>query len=143
MEKIIIDSSVAVKWFVVETDSLTANEILLEWKQGLWKFLAPDLIYAEYGNIIWKKQIFQGFDAADAAFALEGFQQIPFTLTPAKAIFDDAFKIAVKHQRTFYDSLYPALSVKENCGFVTTDEKFYNAVKQDFPRMILLADWQQ
>ena len=142
MEKIIIDSSVAVKWFVIETDSLPAKEILLEYKQRLWEFLAPDLIYAEYGNIIWKKQFFQGFDAVDAAFALEGFRQIPFTLTSAKVIFDDAFKIAVEYQRSFYDSLYLALSVKENCGFVTADKKFYNAVKKDFSRTILLADWQ-
>jgi len=56
-------------------------------------------------------------------------------------LFDDAFQVAIKYKRTFYDSLYIALSVKENCGFVTADEKFYNAVKQDFPKMILLANW--
>ena len=141
MEKIVIDSSVAVKWFVIETDSMKARQILLEYKQGLWEFLAPDLIYAEYGNIIWKKQIFQGFDANDANSALEDFQNIQFTLTTTRAIFNEAFQIAVKHQRTFYDSLYLALSVKENCGFVTADEKFYNSVKKDFPKMILLSDW--
>jgi predicted nucleic acid-binding protein len=55
---------------------------------------------------------------------------------------DDAFKIAVKYKRTFYDSLYLALSVRETGEFVTADEKFYNAVRQDFPQIILLSDWQ-
>ena len=105
MEKVIVDSNVAVKWFVVETDSIKARQILLEYKKGLWEFLAPDLIYAEYGNIIWKKQVFQGFDANDADTALKDFQNIPFTLTPVRAIFTEAFQIAVKYKRSFYDSL--------------------------------------
>ncbi|MCY7375095.1 MAG: type II toxin-antitoxin system VapC family toxin, partial [Pyrinomonadaceae bacterium] len=63
-------------------------------------------------------------------------------LTPISTLFDDAYKIAVKYKRSFYDSLYLALSVGENCAFVTADEKFYNAVRQDFPKMILLANWQ-
>ncbi len=84
MEKIVVDSSVAVKWFVIETDSMKARQVLVEFKQGLWRFLAPDLIYAEYGNIIWKKQIFQGFDESDANSALEDFQDIQFTITPAR-----------------------------------------------------------
>lgn len=142
MGKLVVDSGVAVKWFVIEPDSLTAREILLAYKGGLLEFHAPDLIYAEYGNIIWKKQAFQNFDAFDAATALNEFRQIRFTLTPVATIFDEAYKIAVKHKRTFYDSLYLALSVKENCEFVTADEKFYNAVKRDFPKMILLANWQ-
>jgi len=141
MKKIVVDSSVAVKWFVVEIDSMKARQILLDYKQGLWEFLAPDLIYAEYGNIIWKKQVFQGFDSKDAESALTDFQNILFTLTSAIVLLDDAYRIAVKYKRTFYDSLYLALSIKEDCGFVTAAEKFYNAVKQDFPKMILLANW--
>lgn len=143
MEKIVVDSSVAVKWFVKETHSSLAGKILHEYGQGRWEFLAPDLIYAEYGNIIWKKRVFQGFDASDADFAVKKFQSIALTLTPVKDIFDAAFKIAVRYKRTFYDSLYLALSVRENCEFVTADEKFYNSVKQDFPQIILLAHWHR
>ncbi len=142
MEKVIVDSNVAVKWFVIETDSIKARQILLEYKKGLWEFLAPDLIYAEYGNIIWKKQVFQGFNPNDADAALKDFQNIPFILTPVRAIFTEAFQIAVRYKRSFYDSLYLALSVRETCGFVTADEKFYNSVRGGFPEIILLSDWQ-
>jgi predicted nucleic acid-binding protein len=142
MEDWVIDSSVAVKWFVLEADSATAIKILESYKRNEINFLAPDLIYAEFGNIIWKKQVFQGFASADADFALREIQKLAISLTPATDLFDDAYQIAVKHSRTFYDSLYLALSVRENCKFVTADEKFYNAVRADFPKMILLADWQ-
>lgn len=52
-----------------------------------------------------------------------------------------ANKLAVKHQRTVYDSLYLALSLRENCQFVTADKKFVNAVVSSFPNIIWLANW--
>ncbi len=85
--------------------------------------------------------MFRGLSIVDADFAIQEFKTISFVLTPISILFDEAFQIAVKYKRSFYDSLYLALSVKENCEFVTADEKLYNAVKQDFPKMILLANW--
>ena len=57
MDILVIDSSVAVKWFVVEPYSTEARRILDAYQNGTLSFLAPDLINAEFGNIIWKKHI--------------------------------------------------------------------------------------
>lgn len=142
MKNIFVDSGIAVKWFIQEHDSEIAQLVFDEYKSENLSFLAPDLIYAEFGNIVWKKGIFKNLDPNDADFAISEFKRIAFTLTPITLLFDDAFKIAVKYKRTFYDSLYLTLSVRENCEFVTADEKFYNSVRADFPKMILLSDWQ-
>jgi len=142
MKNLIVDSGVSVKWFIQEKDSDMAQLILNEYEDENISFLAPSLIYSEFGNIIWKKVMFQGLDLQDADYAIESFKRISFILTPEIALFDVAYRIAVKHKRTFYDSLYLALSVRENCGFVTADEKFYNAVRVGFPNIILLSNWQ-
>jgi hypothetical protein len=44
---------------------------------GNLNFLAPDFIYAEFGNIMWKKQAFQNFDPADAADIEAGQRRWP------------------------------------------------------------------
>ena len=142
METTIVDSGIAVKWFVPEPDSLRAKLIYDEYQVGNIELLAPDLIYPEFGNIIWKKRLFQNLSEANADAAINLFLNLDFVLTSTAALFDDAYEIAVKYKRTFYDSLYLSLSIRENCEFVTAGEKFYNAVKRDFPSMILLADWQ-
>jgi predicted nucleic acid-binding protein len=142
MKNLVVDSSVSVKWFVAEDDSPKALQILKDYRSETLSFDAPDLIYAEFGNIIWKKQIFQNLDPKDAEFAIQEFKKISFTLTPITLLFDAAFNLAVQYKRTFYDSLYLALSVRENCQFVTADEKFYNFVRSSFPKIILLSDWQ-
>lgn len=142
MTEIVIDSGIIVKWFVSEPDSIQARLIYDEYENGNLGLLAPDLLYVEFGNVIWKKQVLQNFDKTDAAFAIEQFKKISFTLIPTTILFDDAFQIAVQYKRTFYDSLYMVLSQRENCQFVTADEKLYNAVKPDFSNIILLADWK-
>ena len=142
MKNLVVDSGITVKWYIEEDDSDIAQLIYNEYEAGNISFLAPDLIYAEFGNIIWKKQIFKNLNANEADFAISEFKKISFTLTPITLLFDDAYKIAVKYKRTFYDSLYLALSERENCEFVTADEKFYNSVRNSFSKIILLSDWQ-
>lgn len=142
MKKLVTDSGIVIKWCVSESDSAQAKLIYDKYEEGNLEFLAPSLLPAEIGNIIWKKRVFQNLSEINAEAAIKIYQQIAFTLTPIALLFDDTFKIAIKYKRTFYDSLYLALSIRENCEFVTADEKFYNSVSKDFPKMILLSDWQ-
>ena len=141
MTNVVVDSSVAVKWFVVEPYSAEARRVLDGYQNGTLSFLAPDLLNAEFGNIIWKKQNFQGLDAADARKILDAFRALQFVFTPTATLLDDAFKIALAHRRTVYDSIYLALSVHERCQFVTADERLVNAVGSSFTNVVWLANW--
>jgi predicted nucleic acid-binding protein len=141
MNGLVIDSSVAVKWFVAEPYSNEARRILDAYQNGVLSFLAPDLINAEVGNIIWKKHAFQGLDASDAKDVLEGFRRLQITFIPTAELLEDAYKIATAHRRTVYDALYVALSVREGCRFVTADEKLANAIGAAFPGVLWLPNW--
>ncbi|HKO55026.1 MAG TPA: type II toxin-antitoxin system VapC family toxin [Thermoanaerobaculia bacterium] len=48
---LVVDASVAIKWFVPEVHSITAIQVL----HGEAALAAPDLIYSEFGNTLWKK----------------------------------------------------------------------------------------
>jgi predicted nucleic acid-binding protein len=141
MDNLVIDSSVAVKWFVIEPYSTEARRILDAYQSGELSFIAPDLINAEVANIIWKKQIFQGLGLSDAVEILDKFRGLEFSFVPSKELIEDAYRIAVSHRRTVYDALYLALSVRESCQFVTADEKLFNALGSFFPNLVWLANW--
>ena len=49
----VVDASVAAKWFAPEDDSPVTFGILDH------ELLAPDLLYAEVANILWKKGCFK------------------------------------------------------------------------------------
>jgi predicted nucleic acid-binding protein len=72
MENLVVDSSVVIKWFVVEPHSTEARRLLNDYQDGNLSLLAPDLLAAEIGNIVWKKQRFQGLSAADGQLIVRG-----------------------------------------------------------------------
>lgn len=141
MSQLVVDSSVAVKWFVAEPYSTEARRILNDYQIGSLTLLAPDLINAEIGNIVWKKQLFQGMAAADAQLVIDTFRTLPLRQTPTAMLLDSAYRLAVRHQRTVYDMLYVALSIQEACQFVSADEKLVNAISPTFANTIWLGNW--
>ena len=81
-DRVVVDSSVAVKWFFEEPYSAEAHRLLEAYEVGSLTLLAPDLLYAELGNIVWKKHRFQGLAAEDAEEILTTFRLMTFAVTP-------------------------------------------------------------
>lgn len=139
MDRVVIDSSVAIKWFFTEPDSAQAHELLAGHQAGALELLAPDLIYTEVANICWKRHQFQGIAAHDAQQVVQAFRTIRFQVTTAVDLLDDALSLAMQHGRTVYDSLYLALMVREGCRFVTADARLANSLASILPDIVPLA----
>lgn len=140
---LVVDSSVVVKWIIEEPDSYIADRVLQKYHDNEVEFAGPELLYAEIGNIVWKKVVFDGISLEEATQAFETLKTIEIDLTATSTLFDSAFSIATNLKRTFYDSLYLALQTSLDCDFVTADERLYNAIMTAFPKTILLTNWQE
>ena len=139
--KVVVDSSVAIKWVVEEPYSAHARRVLDAYEAGALLLLVPDLFYAEVGNIVWKKQRFQGLATKDADEILAAFRLVSFVAFPSADLLDDAYRLAVKHGRTVYDALYLALSLRESCPWVTADERVVNALASTYRGIVWVAAW--
>jgi len=120
----VVDASVAVKWFVPEIHSEHALRLL----RKRFALQAPELIQAEFGNILWKKCRAGELDGTTAGEILDNFKRSPLVVQPQGAFLKLAWEIALKHRQTFYDSLYLALAMAEKARMVTADRKFYGAL---------------
>ncbi len=116
---VVVDSSVAIKWFVIEPYSAQALRILGDYQKNALTLLAPEFIYAEMGNIVRKHHSRRGLSAANAQAILNGFRALTIGVTLTAGLVSDAYHLAVAHGRTVYDCLYLALSLREACPFVT------------------------
>ena len=143
MTPLVVDSSVVVKWFVQEPYSAQARLILGDYQAGKCVFLAPDHLYAELGNIVWKKHTLRDLPAADAERVIIAFRKLAFQLTSTADLLEEAYALAITHRRTVYDMLYVALSIRERCSFVTADEKLANALDASMSNVIWLGSWIQ
>jgi predicted nucleic acid-binding protein len=141
MTKLVVDASVAIKWFVPEPLSVEARRILDDYQAGTLSLLAPDLINAEVGNIVWKKQTFHGLSPDDAGTILDEFRKLSIAVTQTGDLLADAYGLAVTLRRSVYDSLYLALSIREDCPFLTADEKLANAVSSSLSTVLWLPNW--
>lgn len=119
---IAVDASVAIKWFIPEVHAIAATRLLHKNLQ----FIAPDLIFAEVGNILWKKSRSKELTLNTASAILNDFKRLPLNSFESEPLLDTAWQIATAHQCTVYDSLYVALAQAEGCILVTADRALYN-----------------
>lgn len=143
MDKLVVDSSVIIKWFLLEPDSDKASEILEAYDTQEIEVIAPDVIYAEVGNIAWKRYtVTKNISVTEAQRIVSNFLGLSLETVPDSELLADAYRIAVTYGRSVYDSLYIALSVREQCRLVTADERLTNSVGTALPNVILLANWK-
>jgi len=115
--QVVVDASVAIKWFLDEDGSAHARLLL----DGTWSLSVPDLIYAEVGNVLWKR-LRRGEIAADEGeAAIEALLEVPWRVHPASALVGAGFAIAEATGCTVYDGLYVAAAVKCDGLLVTAD----------------------
>jgi predicted nucleic acid-binding protein len=94
-----------------------------------FELLAPDLIFAEFANVLWKKWRAEEIDADSATKILFDFRRIPIVISSSEMILDVTWTIAEHYKRSFFDSLYLSVAQTQECHLVTADKKFYNSLK--------------
>jgi predicted nucleic acid-binding protein len=125
MSRLVVDTSVAVKWFLSEVGSEDARKLL----DVDHELLAPDLLFAEFGNVMWKRVRASEMTGDEAISTVTALLQVPVQVYPSSGLVVSALEIANRAQRTVYDALYLALAVSEKAPLVTADERLFNAVK--------------
>ena len=124
MKTYVIDTSAAVKWYIPEPLSDAALYYLELYRQEQARLLAPDLIIAEIGNVLWKKVrqnelIIQ--DARQVGDILSNY--CPLRLISSSKLMPAALEIAISKGLTIYDSLYLALAVSVEAPLITADQE--------------------
>jgi predicted nucleic acid-binding protein len=123
---VVVDASVAVKWFVPENHSVEAIRLL----DDRFRRHIPVLLHSEVGQTIWKK-VYQRkeIEAAEGRSIVRASMITALELHAVTPLLELAFDIALATGRTVYDSIYVALAVALNCKLVTADQKLYDALR--------------
>jgi predicted nucleic acid-binding protein len=133
---LILDASVAAKWFLPRSGEPLAEEalaLLRRYADGDVEFAVPDLFWAEIGNILWKAVRKGRWSQKSATDALTNILQYPLPTVGTRELADHALAIALATDRTVYDAMYVALAVEKNAAFITADERLVNALATHWP----------
>jgi predicted nucleic acid-binding protein len=122
----VVDASVAIKWFLPEVHSDAALRLLAQQHT----LHAPDLIFSEFANILWKRVRRSEISRREANATLEGLLAVHLQVQPSQSLIPLALEIACGENRTVYDSLYLAAAITLQFPLVTADGRFYRALSK-------------
>jgi predicted nucleic acid-binding protein len=122
----VVDASVVVKWFVPEIHSDAARRLLVLPHE----YVAPDLLFAETADTIWKKIGREELTAEDGQELVADIGQIAVQTVSCRGLAEDAHAVAHATGRTVYDSMYVALAVRLNTRAITADDRLEAALKR-------------
>lgn len=121
---LVVDASVAIKWYVKEEYENEASLLL----NPQFALHGPELLVPEFGNIVWKKYRAGELTRDEANTATRLFSQRAITFHAQIALLRAAVFGASASGQTVYDWTYLALAVVLKCPFVTADNRFFNAI---------------
>lgn len=134
--KIILDASVIIKWFIDEEDGDKAILYLDYLQNNQITIIVPSLIFYELGNVLISKKA--SVDMAGETIAMLqnlGLEIADIGLQAFRKIYQNSLEYAL----SFYDAAYITLFQKENCEFVTADQKLFQKVHRSFAGAKLLS----
>jgi predicted nucleic acid-binding protein len=124
MNAVVVDASVVAAAFFQEAHAEPAQKLLASNRE----LHAPDLLYAEVGNIIWKRKTRGEIDDAEAAELLADLLRLPLRITPCSELVEPALQLALRTGRTVYDCLYVAAALRHKTAVVSADKRLVNAL---------------
>lgn len=124
MTPLVIDASVAAKCAVSEAHTEVARRIV----RRRWPLLAPDLLWAELGSVVWARHRRREFGPEDARSTLAELRALPIRTYAVGPLLPAALDIAMRLRHSLYDCLYLALAAAEDCPAITADRRFHGAV---------------
>ena len=125
MSLLVVDASVALKWFFEEEGSNQAEGL-----QTAYELIAPDLIIPEVLNGAWKA-VRRGIVPADQVESIPRILPGCFSiLVRSPELVPRALEIAIELNHPVYDCFYLAVAESQGAILVTADTRLLKAVSK-------------
>jgi predicted nucleic acid-binding protein len=124
--RLVVDASVAIQWYLREQFTVAALNAL----RDDISIHAPELLVAEFGNVLWKKVRAGDINRSEADTISDAFLRRRIHFHPLRTILAKALENAIDSSIPVYDWIYVVLADSLDCRFVTADRKFFLAVRK-------------
>jgi predicted nucleic acid-binding protein len=141
MADCIVDTSVALKWVLVEADSALAEQVANDVLLSGGTLHVLDLARIEALNAIWLKFHRRLAPEAIVRTAVAKFYQSPVQILDSTPLLNSAFDLAIQFDIAVYDACFVAAVKQLGCLGVTADAPLVRKVSVAFPTIKLLKDW--
>jgi predicted nucleic acid-binding protein len=118
----VVDTSVALKWFLPEPEHAAADDLLAAFLSGDVGLYAPDLLLIEAASALWRRSVVRKeLIALDAKAIYRDLLSLPLSFQASERLAAGAFSLAIAHRHSTYDAVYCALALEMDCELITAD----------------------
>ena len=140
MNKIVLDASVGVKWFLEEKYQKQALSLRDRIFHKEIEAIVPDIFYLELANVFQKEVRKKVIKFKEAQDNLEIVMEISLKRHIQEDLFDIALDNALIFQISAYDALYLSLAEIYMAPLITADEELYKRCRRRFDFIEYLGD---
>ena len=126
MSVFVVDTSLVIKWFVPEIHSEAARR----WLGASHDYVAPDLLFSEAGNAVWKKVRRKELEETEGRQLVMDLAQVAVETVATRSLLQDALALALTAGITVYDAMYLTLAVRLETEVITGDDRFASKVAE-------------
>ena len=119
----VLDASVAVKWYLPESDSDRAARLLTAAEDGLVSLIAPELLLLEVANAVWKHERRGELSQEDALGALVRLKETSLAWVPDQDWAYAALGLSLALGCAVYDATYLAVAEAYSAQVLTDDRR--------------------
>jgi predicted nucleic acid-binding protein len=132
---LVIDASVAIKWFVEED----LNEEAIALSECGHELVAPDLIFAEVANVLRRRVRLGHVVEKQAAISVANLGRAFQRMVQLPTVIGEAFEKSALLDHSVYDVIYLICALRQTDGIlITADKKFEaKAVASGFGARVL------
>ncbi len=137
--KLVLDDSVATKWYLPVPDSTKAMRLRFDFHTGGHELLAPDTLPVDCADVFVAAERKGAVGPGETARNLTDLLAVGIAIHPAFPLLRRAAEIALLARLTVYASIYVALAEREQCQYLTADQRVARATRKHFPFVITFA----
>lgn len=138
--KFTVDPSIAEKWYLPNPDTVKGLRLRFDFHARLLELLAPDTFPAECAGMLVNAERKQLIDPGEADSSFTDLLAIGVPLHPCIPVIPRAIAISFATRLTVAASLYIALAEREQCQFLTVDQKVIRNTRKYFSFVLPFAN---
>jgi predicted nucleic acid-binding protein len=140
MTAVVVDASVAVKWFVLEPGADLALDLL----RSATERLAPEFLMVEVATALSRRERLGEIPSGQASSDLKNLPLYFYEFVPSASLLDAAMALSLNLRHPLPDCIYLALSQQRGAPLVTADAAFVAKLANTpyAANSVLLTDWK-
>jgi predicted nucleic acid-binding protein len=135
-----LDASVVVPLVLDEGETREIRGLYRDLIRGESELFAPELLFAECANVLWKYVRWRGLSPIVARRLMDEIREFAIQLSDLRTVCAAALHLGCETNMTPYDACYAVVAMQNEASLITADKRFATQLKASSIEVFMMND---